>query len=381
MASVKIAILTQPLGHNYGGLLQAYALQTVIKNLGGEAETLNRRKPVSRLKAARDYLKASVKFARGRIKNVPTEKKKRFVFENLQRFRNETMKLSPLLTSAPKLEQYCKSRRFDAFVVGSDQVWRPRYSPDLTNFFLDFTLSDELSRARKISYAASFGVDDWEFCVNETATCGSLLQRFDAVSVREESAVELCRDRLGVNAEWVLDPTMLLPREHYESIASSASGSGRKEGILCYVLDPSEFKRDIVRHVEHCLGHDSFSIKPEKSLSETRAEELMLCQYPGVEEWLRGFKEAGFVVTDSFHGAVFAILFNKPFVAIGNSKHGLSRFTSLLGLFSLDDRLVTSVGDCSPELLGAEIRWQDVNAKLGALVDESIAFLSNSLDL
>lgn len=378
---MKVAILTQPLGHNYGGLLQAYALQTVITGLGVDAETLNRRKPVSRLKVAREYLKSSFKYARGRIQSVPTEKKKRIVFENLEGFLNERMKLSPAITSTPQLIQYCKSLRFDAFIVGSDQVWRPRYSPDLTNFFLDFTLTEELAHAKKISYAASFGVDAWEFSDKETSECGFLLRRFDAVSVREESAVVLCRDRMSVTAEWVLDPTMLLPREHYESIASRARSLDKKEGVLRYILDPSEIKSGVVRYVEHCLGKESFSVKPEISLPETRVEELMLCQYPGIDEWLRGFKESDFVVTDSFHGAVFAILFNKPFLAIGNSKRGLSRFTSLLGLFGLDSRLVTSVEDCSHEVLKSDISWQDVNAKHRQLADESIAFLSTSLDL
>lgn len=110
-----------------------------------------------------------------------------------------------------------------------------------------------------------------------------------------------------------------------------------------------------------------------------RPKDFAKCRYPSVESWLQAFLGAGFVVTDSFHGTVFSILFNKPFIAIGNSGRGMARFESLLSQFGLEERLVKSPGEVSPALLQSQINWDSVNQKRKALAEEGQAFLKSQL--
>ena len=373
---MKIAILTQPLGHNYGGLLQAYAMQVVLRDLGIEPETIDRQKPVSRGKYYRDYGKYFMKKIRGRIKTIPTDYRKSYIYSNLAAFRSQHLKMSPTICSSNDLLRYCETQNFDGFLVGSDQVWRPRYSPYLPNFFLDFANTNILANATKLSYAASFGVDQWEYSDEQTATTKVLAQRFDAISVREKSGVTLCREYLDVEAEWVLDPTMLLPRSHYEALIKSGPALPKRTGIMCYVLDESIEKLNIILEISTRLKKEAYHIKPLKSLQHTALEDIDCCRYPRVEAWLQGISDSEFVVTDSFHGTVFAIIFNKPFVAIGNRGRGLSRFQSLLGLLGLEDRLITSQDGFSQELLDSPIDWETTNKRLTSAVEKSTNFLT-----
>ncbi|MFC4258087.1 polysaccharide pyruvyl transferase family protein [Marinobacter lacisalsi] len=357
---MRIAILTQPLGHNYGGLLQAFALQKYLKDQGHHVETLDRRAPGKPLQAARDYCINTAKFLLGRIGTVPTRSKQAMMYQELEAFRDRNLSLSPRITSEQALRDYYRQRPFDAFVVGSDQVWRPRYSPSLANYFLDFL--DDIDRpARRLSYAASFGVDEWEFTPEATARCRGLLERFDAVSVREQPGVDLCQQHLGCSAQCIPDPTFLLDREDYEAVIDSKPGPDNEGRILTYVLDTQPSKQQIVHSVVDGLGTNSFTIKPRKSLMEVRRSNFDECRYPGVGAWLQGFRDASFVVTDSFHGTVFAILFNKPFISVGNRTRGLSRFHSLLSRFGLQDRLVEHADEITPALLKADIDWETVN--------------------
>lgn len=357
---MKIAILTQPLGHNYGGLLQALALQKHLKDLGHEVKTLDRRAPGQPLLAARDYCINTAKFMLGRIGTVPTQHKEAVMYRELASFRDRHISLSDRLTSEQALREYCRSQRFDAFVVGSDQVWRPRYSPALTNYFLDF-LEGINHPARRLSYAASFGVDHWEFTPEATARCRDLLAKFDAVSVREQSGVDLCKQHLGRTAQCMPDPTFLLDRGDYEAVAENQPAMDAPGKVLTYVLDTQPAKQQIVHRVVDGLGKESFTVKPQKSLMQVRKSNFNECHYPGVQAWLQGFRDADFVVTDSFHGTVFAILFNRPFISVGNRTRGLSRFHSLLSQFGLQDRLVEHADDITTERLHGEIDWARVN--------------------
>lgn len=357
---MKVAILTQPLGHNYGGLLQAFALQKHLKDQGHEVETLDRRAPEQPLNAARNYCVNTAKFLLGRISTVPTRGKQAVMYEELESFRDRHLSLSPRITSERAMRDYYRPLSFDAFVVGSDQVWRPRYSPALGNFFLDF-LDDIDSSARRLSYAASFGVDEWEFTPEATVRCRDLLTRFDAVSVREQSGVELCERHLGRSAEFIPDPTFLLEREDYEAVIDSNSAPDNRGKVLSYVLDTQASKQQIVARVVESLDRSHFTVKPRKSLTEVRRANFSECLYPGFDAWLQGFRDASFVVTDSFHGTVLSILFNKPFISVGNRIRGLSRFHSLLSRFGLQDRLAEHADEITPKRLQADIDWKSVD--------------------
>ncbi|WP_189575214.1 polysaccharide pyruvyl transferase family protein [Marinobacter zhanjiangensis] len=375
---MRVAILTQPLGHNYGGLLQAFALQKHLRDQGHTVETLDRRAPAQPVQAARDYGINVAKFLLGRIGTIPTRQRHAMMFQALESFRDRHISLSERIASEQGIRDYYRQHPFDAFIVGSDQVWRPRYSPSLTNYFLDFL--DDINRpARRLSYAASFGVDHWEFTPEATARCRDLLRRFDVVSVREQSGVDLCKQHLGRTAQCIPDPTFLLERKDYEAVIDGKPAPGNQGKVLTYVLDGQAAKQQIVHRVVDGLGKNHFTVKPQKSLMEVTKASFDECCYPGVDAWLQGFRDASFVVTDSFHGTVFSILFNKPFISVGNRTRGLSRFQSLLSQFGLQDRLVEHADDITTERLQAEIDWSRVNVLRRQQQDLGRQFLDDNL--
>ena len=246
---------------------------------------------------------------------------------------------SPIYSTRGLRADYAR-QRYDAYVVGSDQVWRPIYSPCQPDFFLGFLPGE--ARMRRVAYAASFGTDKWEFSPKLAARCRALAGKFDAVSVRESGGVGLCRAHLGVAAEHVLDPTLLHGHEAYERLVGEA-GEARSAGdFFCYVLDRSAETEALKRSVAAELGVTAFEVMPRVPGAAPAGTPMADRVFPPVTAWLRAFMDAEYVLTDSFHGSVFSILFHRPFVALGNAGRGQARFRSLLGLFGLEDRLVTT---------------------------------------
>lgn len=392
---MKVGIITLPLNVNYGGIVQAFALKRVLERQGHDVWFIDRdgwprfptvRKPLGYVDGMRAAYLLRKKLSwhglreRDDLVRRTREHTQRFVEE----FVGQTVALADLDPSGRD--------GFDALVVGSDQIWRPAYEivtfQSFDNVFFSFA---ENWNVKRLSYAPSFGVDEWEFSESQTRRCSELLQRFDAVSVREQSGVALCRDHLGVEAEQVLDPTMLLEVSDYADVMedSALSGVGR---VFTYVLDPNNDKDRVVGKVAAFAGSGVASIKIGKVAERlnyavsigiekggpNRAT-LDSIVVPPVESWLRGFRDASFVVTDSFHGSVFAILFRKPFIVYANGNRGLTRFKSLLGLFGLEDRLIMSSSELSDEKLANVIDWTKVDEILGRERDRSRLFLEGAL--
>ncbi len=375
---MKVSILTQPLGHNYGGLLQAYALQHYLKSIGCDVKTIDRRTPDSTSIPVKTHLINVLRLLAGRIKSIPTTKKQFLVLKHLAEFRDQKLTMTETITSEDGIRDYARNQNADAFIVGSDQVWRPRYSPSILNFYLDF-LDDVSSPAKRIAYAASFGVDAWEYPHEVTERCKSLIKKFDAVSVREQSAVELCKSKLNMNVAWVVDPTLLLDVSDYLELIKTCGVNNNKDCVISYVLDPDLDKRSIADIVSHTVSKKVVSIRPERKISQVRHRDISQCVYPRVEEWLQSIKEASFVVTDSFHGTVFAILFNKPFIAIGNSSRGMARFESLLSHFGLVNRLVENSNEVTQQLIHQKIDWAPVNNIRKQQAEDGRIFIQKNL--
>nr|WP_290701607.1 polysaccharide pyruvyl transferase family protein [Halomonas sp. UBA3074] len=377
---MKLSILTQPLGRNYGGLLQAYALQITLKRLGCDVETLNRYKPLSHKQKIRSAIKSPIRKVLGLLGIARFRKKKINPYVNLERFKNESILVSPLIDSDRKLFSYYSKNHFDALVVGSDQVWRPRYSPKLSNFFLDFC--DKLNlKAKRIAYAASFGVDDKEFSAEEVALCRPLVQKFDAISVREISGIDLLKDYFNVSSDLVFDPTLLLDYKDYEHvIENDATCIESSKGVMAYVLDMNAKKQALISKVSKITGEKASYLmnKPSTKLEKNSIQSHV---HPSVGDWLNNFRLAKFVVTDSFHGCVFSIIFNKPFLVIGNKSRGLARFTSLLKTFELEDRLVESTDDLDNSVVVKPIDWKRVNEIRQIGKNKSINFITKSLSI
>lgn len=334
---MKIGILTLPLHTNYGGILQAYALQTVLELMGHEVVVIDT--PNLQPKPSLFTLsKRVVKRLLGKRVGVFSE-----------RYHNSTYPVISQYTQ-PFVDKYIhrkivnspnelQEKDFDAIVVGSDQIWRPKYYGKIENAYLSFAKNWNIKR---IAYAASFGTDDWEYTPRQTKVCAKLLKMFDAVSVRESSAVNLCKERFGVDAQHVLDPTMLLDKEDYIRLIEAANTPKSKGTLLNYILDETPEKRTLIEQIAKDKGLVPFRVNSRVENHNAPLEERI---QPPVEQWLRGFYDAEFVVTDSFHACVFSILFGKPFVVVGNKERGMARFESLLEMFGLENRLICSVED------------------------------------
>lgn len=339
---MKIGILTQPLHNNYGGLLQNYALQTVLKSMGHEVWTVNRIFPEGPLyREYASFTKRGIKKVL-RLKNSErlwlSRKERKFISANTAAFVKNNISTTAAIDSTAQLAKTHQQYSFDTYIVGSDQVWRPEYSPCITNYFLDFVENDKT--IQKIAYAASFGNDIWGLDEKETETCARLIKEFRAVSVREKSGVDLCKKHLSVKAENVLDPTMLLSKEEYIDLINKSVTSQSNGNLFVYILDKDTGKQKIVSSLAGETGLKPFELMPKSPLELRDKKCRKTCIFPPVEQWLRSFMDAEFIITDSFHGTVFSIIFKKPFIVLANMERGLDRFLTLLQLFGLEDRII-----------------------------------------
>lgn len=377
---MKIGILTQPLYVNYGGILQCYALQKKLQLMGHETVVLQREflRKYTIGGAILHYAKQIVKLLLGKkaiwIYNV-AEEKRSYAAKHTSVFINKYIKsLSKKCYTTDELKKEAELHQLDAIIVGSDQVWRPDYSPCQLNYFLDFLSND--SKIKRLSYAASFGTDNWMFSPELTKQCGELLRKFDAVSVRELSGIDLCKKHFDVDAVQVIDPTMLLNKEDYSDLVETRKNRGN---LFCYVLDRTAEKQSAIASIANKSNLVPFENMPELEITSSNLyHNLEKCVTPPIEDWISAFMEAEMVITDSFHGCVFSIIFNKPFWVIGNKARGMARFDTLLSQYSLQDRLInpSEVGNID---VNKPIEWDLINNRRKELQDIAVNFIEKSL--
>lgn len=306
---MKISILTHPLGANYGGILQAFALCKYLQSLGHEVFVLNRN--------------ADMPFCKRMIKAImvslhhPHYNNPRYRY--LVRFVKQHIPYTKPLYTKVQMTDFIRKNNIQAAIVGSDQVWRAGFAMNYGyDYFLDFVPKD----VTKLSYAASFGLSEWEYTEEQTGKIQQLVNGFKAVSVREDEGVNLCRKYMGVKAEHVLDPTMLLRAEDYAPITSPRIEP--EDYVFVYWLGSAEERQKAIIQAK---------IKNKKlvNISLQGSEPLM-----PVEDWLSYIKYADHVVTDSFHGCVFSILFGKQFTICSNDSGGYGRLRSLFTMLGVD---------------------------------------------
>ena len=360
---MKIGIVTQPLQENYGGYLQNYALQYALKKIGHEPITIdygNRisvwRFIVSSIRSCLFYLipnrrRPFAKFRETRS-NIRKEIFNSFIEKNIAKTEATNKYYS----------SFIKKYNIEALITGSDQVWRPLYNRNIEDMFLRFAQNAEI---KKIAYAASFGTDKWEYTPSQTEKCRRLAMELNAVSVREYSGVNLCKRYLHIDASVVLDPTLLLTSQDYSSLCNHISRE-KTSFIAAYILDLNESILKLLNSISriHNIELKVFRAEGNSALS--------------IEEWLAVFRDAQYVVTDSFHGTIFSIIFNKQFVCLGNKSRGNARFDSLLTTFGLQSRLVENNNEVY-DLLSSPINWGELHPILEAKRKESIGFLVNAL--
>ena len=379
---MKIGIVTLPFNSNYGGLLQAYALQSVLKQMGNEVLTVNQysKSMPLRMKILSFGRRSILRLIFRKqivVRTWPNGQEESIISQHTNRFIEENIITTQLIRSKKDFDLLYKYN-FDAYIVGSDQVWRPKYSPCLENHFLGFLKNN--SKIKRIAYAASFGVDNWEYSPSQTKTCSSLVKQFNSVSVREDSAINLCKKYLGIDAVQNLDPTLLISKEEYINLVVNDNIPKHSGTLLVYILDLSAEKKNIIKQVTELLKLTPISTMPEGLFREVGSKNLKHCIYPPVTYWLRGFMDSEFVITDSFHGTVFSIIFNKPFLAIGNTKRGITRFISLLKMFGLEDRLIQPGNNDITKKINTKINYSTINVILEKRKIEALSFLQNALN-
>ena len=358
---MKVGIVTQPLEMNYGGILQNWALQQALKRLGHDPITIDAYQRFT----LPHYLFSLVRTFIKRLQHKPGWDYAHRYHGSLRR--KETGRfVEQHIAKTKVLWEYDRKvvNRYglEGIIVGSDQVWRIHYNKShIEDMFLKFAQGLPL---RRIAYAASFGVDNWMYTPEQTAACAALAQEFDAISVREASAVEHCRKNFGVEAIRVLDPTLLLNAQDYQSIIDSNWNPGEPY-LAVYCLDHTRVKSAFFNRIaeERGLPVRYFTAGLDAKLT--------------IEQWLAMFYHATMMVTDSFHGTVFSILFGKEFYTLGNPRRGNARIQGLLGLVGLNDRLLSEKEP--DESQTKEIDWQSVYSLLDEERNRSMEFLSSSL--
>lgn len=359
---MKIALLNLTVDNNFGGNLQRYALMKVLSDLGHDVVFLNVRTKykLKWYKYPYSYMKRGLKRIFDPDIHIQLEKYKTLEMERVcevqKEFYDKYVKhTAPLFTPKDLINESKKA--YDAFVVGSDQVWRKRMTKQigLKNYFFHFLKDVSVV---KIAYSASFGVDYNQYTKKEIKQLGSLYKQFAAVSVREISALKLmCSYGWQIpNAIVTLDPTLLLKRSDYIRLIEDNPVNDETKGkIYCYILDKTKEIECLIKSKSQELGVGVVMHN--------------LCKDTGMSiiQWLANICNAQLVITDSYHGVIFSIIFNKPFLLLKNEDRGGCRFDSLATLlnFSFNDSL--------------SLDYNELNQQIEALRNQSIAFLVKAL--
>ncbi len=378
---MKIGIITHPMRFNYGGILQAYALQTILERMGHQVWVIRKSEvkdiPINPIIYTKRILKNVIKSI---LNLLGCSYKKELILQEYifnKSFPFITSKIWPFVEkhihSLMVEEKFVAPSTFDCLVVGSDQIWRPKLiaaeKGKIEHCFLDFA---EDWKIKRIAYAASLGVDYWEFSPKQTEICSRLIKKFDAVSVREKSSIKLCKDNFGTEPEWMMDPTMLLQTSDYKKIINEDNIHNNLNGcLLYYILDPTEQKNKLVSDLacQKALSVHKMEGEIHDLLQPTQP-------LPSIGTWLNSIMTSDFVITDSFHGTVFSIIFNRPFFVMTNNGRGNARIESLLNMFELEDRLLT---DTVSRLKIQDINWSHVNKIMAEWKEKSNLFLINAL--
>ena len=360
---------------NYGAILQAYALQQTLVDMGHDVEVIDYQPNWANGSEGSLFRRMGRPVIRGarKILGVTGEERQR----RTEQFRHENLRLS----STRYLDRVTLHREppvYDAYITGSDQVWNPKIQRNDSSYFLTFAPPGK----KRISYAASFGISSLpDRFVSEYR---DWLGQLHCVSTREFEGKRIIEQISGRDAQVTLDPTLLLDGEQWSQIA--APYVHKRPYILYYCIWGDRLMTSssirIARQVSTLTGWDIISVggRPEMKLVLWRN----CVPNAGPSEFVGLFQNASFVVTDSFHGTAFAINYERPFAVIANlslppEQARSSRITTLLKMLGIENRLVPAgVQSVGRELI--ELDYRKGQSLLQGERQRSIRFLRDALE-
>ena len=353
----KIGILTfHHSNYNYGAVLQTFSIYKVVELLGYESYIINYTPEIYTLRkklAAAIVSLLGYKFELFRRRNIP-------------RILHKTRHLTQL----KKLNEM-----LDGFIVGSDQVWRYRKDTEsMFIYYLNFVDNNKF----KIAYAASFGLDFWEADKNVTFKIKKLMNRFNAISVREESGVKICKNIFGVDSNTLLDPTLLIDKKYFYEISNqNKKEKPNQKKYLAYLLFNDTKQNELyLKKMASKLNFKTIRLGGAKIWSKKG-----FYLFKSVGKWLNDIINAEVVITDSFHCTVFSIIFHKKFICIANPHKGTTRLENLLKLLGLENHLLMDISQINEKILFRKINYEKVELVLEKERSKSINFLKDKLAL
>lgn len=356
---MKIGILTFHWANNYGAVIQTYALLSKLKELGHEAYIIDRRMV---------------------YKGILRKLYHKFSYEHFFSWRKFWKDADAFLqpktktyTSHDELVKKFYKENFDAVIVGSDQVWRWKLIG--LNYFFDF-ISD--NKTKRYSYAASFGLNEWHGTEEDRNAISELLKKFNRISVREESGVKICKETFGVDAELVLDPTLLHTGYFYEQTLLKNHNRQQSGKVVSYILGKNNKKQ-----VKEIAGWAKSINLKHNELFWTSIEHPSLigksefhATHVTPTEWLNEIRNAEYIITNSFHATVFSILFQKQFVVLTHIGGGNNRIETLFNSLGIKNRCVADTSRIN-EIIEEKIDYRTIEDNHDKLCELSIKFLKN----
>lgn len=386
----KVGIVSCYFKNNYGSMLQAYATKKILDNNNIPNETVNIDRNVDFKNGKRKYYLTQIfnfrfiKSKLGMIKLIIDKKVVKDLSKNIsirenkyKEFRRE-FNLSESLSTYKELTELAKIRYSDV-IVGSDQLWLPVNV--VANYY---TLNWVPNDTNKISYSTSFGIS--EIPKKYNLKYKIFLDRINYLSVREDTGVKIIKNIINKDAKLVCDPTILLTKEEWEEV-SVKERIIQEKYILCYFLGSNIEHRKFVERLKQETGYKIVSLNHADEYVKYSDKFADIIPYDiGPKEWINLIKYAEYVCTDSFHGTVFSLLFNKVFYCFRRhnvkSKNSTnSRIDSLLKILNIDinNRILRGNEDVN-YVLKDKIDYDTVNVKLSDFRNQSKKFLEKALN-
>lgn len=359
-ANYDFGILSYFFTNNYGAALTAFAIYRVLQDMGYNPLLID----------VPDMI----------YRNIPSV---RDDYMPDRKFISKHCNLSKRYSSKSELKelnQYC-----DGYLVGSDSLWgwsKNKYKDTSGFYFLEFAFENK----KKIAYGTSFGMDDFKGTNLDINAVRYLLNRFDAISVREHTGVDICNDVFGIKAVHVLDPVFLCEKSYYLKVMSSPKRKVPSKFIFAYILKPTDEKQNILRYVADKLGYDLIIIPDiNKEISKWWGNEewkMPVEEYADVEDLLYYISHANYVITDSYHGFCFSVIFERNFICL-EPRVGYSRFASLNTILGLGDRIGINYEDIlnREDLFTVNIDYSIVHMNLEKEKERCLKWLKNALKI